>query len=54
MAPHATKAQQQPDIIEQYPLSISFIGEKAYDAGGVCRDMLTGFWEEAYRRPFDG
>ena len=33
---------------------ISYVGEQAVDCGGVCRDMLSGFWEEAYAKLFDG
>ena len=44
----------KPEVLMSYPLRITFVGEMAYDMGGVCRDMLSGFWEEAYRRQFDG
>ena len=30
------------------------MNERAVDCGGVCRDMLSGFWEEAYAHHFGG
>lgn len=44
----------QKDITKSFPLQVSFEGERAIDAGGVYRDMLSGFWEDAYRQLFDG
>lgn len=44
----------QKDITKCFPLEISFEGERGIDAGGLYRDMLSGFWEEAYRQLFDG
>ena len=41
-------------VLEHYPLQIKFLDEMAIDHGGVSRDMLSGFWEEAYRHQFDG
>ena len=41
-------------IANHYPLKIQFEGERAVDCGGVCRDMITGFWEKAYEILFDG
>ena len=41
-------------IMCEYPLDIKFEDERAVDFGGVSRDMLSGFWEEAYRKIFDG
>ena len=35
-------------------LSVSFTDEIAVDVGGVTRDLLSAFWEEAYWRFFDG
>ena len=40
--------------LQEYPLSIKFDGERAYDASGVTRDMFSAFWEAAYERVFDG
>lgn len=44
----------EPRIMCEYPLRISFVGEQAIDTGGVLRDMLSAFWEEAYLKHFDG
>lgn len=33
-------------LIKEYPLRVRFEGEMALDAGGVCRDMFTAFWEQ--------
>ena len=41
-------------VLEEFPLQINFVNEAAIDHGGVCRDMFSAFWEEAYRRFFDG
>ena len=41
-------------IAAEYPMIISLIGEPAVDCGGVSRDMLSGFWEQAYMKLFDG
>ncbi len=41
-------------ILSEYPLKVSFIGEPAVDAGGVCREMYSCFWESAYLKHFDG
>ena len=39
---------------DQFPLRISFTGERGFDLGGVYRDMLSAFWEAAYVKVFDG
>ena len=44
----------ESQIMYEYPLRISFVGEQAVDTGGVLRDMLSAFWEEAYLKHFDG
>ena len=41
-------------IVEECPMFIKFKDEAAIDAGGVQRDMLSGFWEEAYKKLFEG
>lgn len=41
-------------FLKEYPLYIKFEGEIAVDSGGVQRDMLSAFWEEAYVRFFEG
>ena len=40
--------------VHEFPLRVRFKGEKAIDVGGVFRDMLSAFWDEAYRILFDG
>ena len=35
-------------------MSIRFKGEKGIDEGGLSRDMLAGFWNEAYSYYFEG
>ena len=42
------------DIFKEYPFRIKFMGEKAVDTGGVCRDMFSAFWDIAYDKAFDG
>lgn len=37
-----------------YPLKVAYENERAVDLGGVARDMLSGFWNEAYKHLFDG
>ena len=44
----------QEDTLKHYPLRIRFIGEKAIDTGGVCRDMLEEFWQAAFVQFFEG
>ena len=41
-------------IASEYPMFTKFLGEPAIDCGGVSRDMLSGFWEQAYMKLFDG
>ena len=41
-------------ILNEYPFRIKFLGEKAVDTGGVCRDLFSAFWSEAYDKAFDG
>lgn len=42
------------NLVNQYPFHIMFKEEQAVDCGGVARDLLTSFWEQAYTRFFDG
>ncbi len=43
------------EVLSEYPLRVQFKGEQAVDSGGgVCRDMLSCFWERAYLKHFDG
>lgn len=41
-------------IVDECPIYIKFKDEAAIDAGGVQRDMLSGFWEVAYKKLFEG
>lgn len=43
-----------PNIVQQFPLSVKFQGEAGLDFGGVGRDFFSAFWEQAYKRMFDG
>lgn len=45
---------REDEIIGEYPITISFIGELAVDLGGVQRDMFSSFWNEAYLKLFEG
>jgi len=42
------------DFLQEYPLHIKLEGEKAIDSGGVSRDMLSAYWQDAYKHFFDG
>lgn len=42
------------DVLYHYPLKIHFIGERAIDTGGVCRDMFDEFWLATYAQHFEG
>lgn len=42
------------DILGEFPFRVEYENEKAFDTGGVCRDMFSSFWEEAYLQHFDG
>ena len=41
-------------VLQESPFRIAFVGEKAVDIGGVCRDMFSTFWDKAYLKSFDG
>ena len=41
-------------VLEEFLLCIKLANEPAFDTGGVCRNLFSGFWEEAYLRFFDG
>ena len=45
---------KKSDVVEEFPFRVSFSGEEAIDTGGVTRDMLSAFWEEAFTQLFDG
>jgi len=40
--------------ISQNVIRIKHATEMAYDLGGVCCEMYSALWEEAYKRYFDG
>ena len=44
----------QTGVAEEFPLRIRFVGEISVDVGGVYREMLSAFWDEAYVKLFDG
>lgn len=44
----------QRGVDEEFPLRIKFEGERGIDVGGVYRDMLSVFWNDAYHELFDG
>ena len=48
------KLYSDKKFASEHPLYISFEGEHAVDFGGVSRDMLSGFCEQAYKKLFDG
>ena len=41
-------------VVEEFPLCIKLANEPVFDTEGVCHDLFSGFWEEAYLRFFDG
>jgi len=43
--------QADEQITKEFPLHTN---ECAFDTGGVARDMLSAFWEQAYLNMFDG
>ena len=49
-----TYQENLTDILQEYPFRIRYENERAVDSGGVCRDMFSSFWEEAYLKNFDG
>ena len=46
--------QANEELLHETPFKVAFVGERAVDLGGVCREMYSAFWEEAYTRLFDG
>ena len=45
---------QEGSIVGECPIFIDFKGELAIDEGGVQRDMYSAFWEQAYKKLFEG
>lgn len=39
---------------QEYPLEMKFTAERAVDLGGVSRDVMTAFWQDACEKLFDG
>ena len=44
----------KPYLANQFPILVEFEGEDGVDFGGVGRDFFSAFWDEAYKRLFDG
>ena len=44
----------EDSVLNEFPLRVRFRGEMGYDTGGVCRDMFSCFWEEIFKKLFDG
>lgn len=42
------------EVLEEYPLRISFLNEEGFDTGGLLRDMLSQFWEITLPMYFEG
>ena len=42
------------NVLDEFPFRIKYKNEKAYDTGGVCRDMFSSFWDEVFVQHFDG
>ena len=45
---------REGEVVGEYPITISFLGEIGVDDGGVHRDMYSGFWSTAYTTLFEG
>ena len=45
---------EKENELKEYPFHVKYANEKAVDTGGVCRDMLSAFWQEAFATAFDG
>ncbi len=43
-----------PGLTDQYPLEMKFVNEQAVDLGGVSRDVMPAFWQDAYEKMFEG
>ena len=42
------------NIVHQLPIKVRFQGEMGVDTGGLGRDFFSAFWDEAYRKMFEG
>ena len=47
-------SSSRESALSEYPLRIKFDGEIGFDSGGVCRDMFSAYWEEAFKTFFGG
>ena len=47
-------SKDMESIVSEYPFHAQFEGERAFDLGGVSREMFTAFFEESYQKLFDG
>ena len=45
---------REGSIVGEYPITVTYVGEKGVDEGGVQRDMFSSFWEKAYSLLFEG
>ena len=45
---------QSSDILQEYPFRVKFEDKQAIDAGGVCREYFSAFFEAVYDKYFDG
>ena len=46
--------RNNPSVLSEHPFRVQFEDECAIDAGGVARDMFSGFWCAAAMRILDG
>ena len=46
--------QELDQITTKFPFRIEYLNEGTVDTSGVCRDMFSCFWKEAYVKHFDG
>jgi hypothetical protein len=45
--------EEEENMVLEYPMRI-YENKKPWDGGGVSRDALSQFWDEAYTALFDG
>ena len=46
--------EELSQLLQEYPFRCQFKGEEGFDVGGVSRDMYSAFYEESYKRLYDG
>ena len=49
-----TYGENLNEVLVEFPFRIRYEDELAVDTGGVCRDMYSAFWNEAYIQHFEG